>query len=36
MQPLKKQVWTEFLWRSKVDNAELKVKIRLEHCFAIK
>ena len=35
MQTLKKQDWTEFEWRNNVYNAELKVKIRLEHSFAI-
>jgi len=35
MQTLKKQEWTEFLWRNNVYNDKISVEPRLEHGFAI-
>ena len=35
MRTLKKQEWTECIWRNNVYNAKLRVQTRLEHGFAI-
>ena len=35
MQTLKKQDWTELLWRHNVYNAKVNIEARLEHGFAI-